>query len=433
MSIKPKSLLCISLISALTLAISTPANGANPDDGYPQGVSAPGRTCPNAPVGDVVVSEITQKSLVCTLIDGQKKWWVKGEPLPVAPAASGGSTDKAPEIVYIPKYKLAAKALAKMKVYENVTYANKTATQHLDIYMPKGVVKPPLIVWTHGGGFVIGDDDFMKFDESAKLLEVFIKNGIAVASVNYRLSQEALFPAAGVDTKSAIRFLRANASKYGYDSKKFATGGDSAGSYLALMAAITADQPSPFDDPTDPNRGVSAKVSVVIDLFGNADFFEMTSNNEKYPCDQSKNPYPGAPGNINPWFGDTREDQSIVQDQSLVGKLRDVGTICVPWTDPAKYMCDMTYDLTNNSDEPVEINGFVFLRVDSRTYQADSSDQYSNATDYISATLNPGQTKWARTSFQVPTDGKIMQLWIGSLDLKKVVISIDALAETFDN
>ena len=295
------------MISALTLAISTPANGANPDDGYPQGVSAPGRTCPNAPVGDVVVSEITQKSLVCTLIDGQKKWWVKGEPLPVAPAASGGSTDKAPEIVYIPKYKLAAKALAKMKVYENVTYANKTATQHLDIYMPKGVVKPPLIVWTHGGGFVIGDDDFMKFDESAKLLEVFIKNGIAVASVNYRLSQEALFPAAGVDTKSAIRFLRANASKYGYDSKKFATGGDSAGSYLALMAAITADQPSPFDDPTDPNRGVSAKVSAVIDLFGNADFFEMASNNEKYPCDQSKNPYPGAPGNIHPWFGDTRE------------------------------------------------------------------------------------------------------------------------------
>jgi acetyl esterase/lipase len=307
MSFKPKSLLCLSLISALTIAFSTPANGANPDDGYPQGVSAPGRTCPNAPVGDVVVSEITQKSLVCTLIDGQKKWWVKGEPLPVAPAASGGSTDKAPEIVYIPKYKLPAKALAKMKVFENVTYANKTATQHLDIYMPKGVSKPPLIVWTHGGGFVIGDDDFMKFDESAKLLELFIKNGIAVASVNYRLAQEALFPAAGVDTKSAIRFLRANASKYGYDPKKFATGGDSAGSYLALMAAITADQPSPFDDPTDPNRGVSAKVSAVIDLFGNVDFFEMTSNNEKYPCDQSKNPYPGAPGNIHPWFGDTRE------------------------------------------------------------------------------------------------------------------------------
>ena len=128
-----------------------------------------------------------------------------------------------------------------------------------------------------------------------------------------------------------------------------------------------------------------------------------------------------------------RDSSDEVKDQSIVGKLRDVGTICVPWTDPAKYMCDVTYDLTNNSDEPVKIYGDVFLRVDSRTYQADSSDQYSNATAYISTTLNPGETKWARTSFQVPTDGEIKQLWIGDLDLKKVVISINALAETFDD
>ena len=128
-----------------------------------------------------------------------------------------------------------------------------------------------------------------------------------------------------------------------------------------------------------------------------------------------------------------RDSSDEVKDQSIVGKLRDVGTICVPWTDPAKYMCDVTYDLTNNSDEPVKIYGDVFLRVDSRTYQADSSDQYSNATAYISTTLNPGETKWARTSFLVPTDGEIKQLWIGDLDLKKVVISINALAETFDN
>ena len=128
-----------------------------------------------------------------------------------------------------------------------------------------------------------------------------------------------------------------------------------------------------------------------------------------------------------------RDSSDEVKDQSIVGKLRDVGTICVPWTDPAKYMCDVTYDLTNNSDEPVKIYGDVFLRVDSRTYQADSSDQYSNATDYVSTTLNPGETKWARTSFQVPTDGEIKQLWIGDLDLKKVVISINALAETFDD
>jgi len=99
------------------------------------------------------------------------------------------------------------------------------------------------------------------------MLEVFIKNGIAVAAVNYRLAQEAIFPAAGADTKSAIRFLRVNASRYGYDPKMFATGGDSAGAYLALMAVITGDHASPFDDPNDPNRKTSASVSAVIDLY----------------------------------------------------------------------------------------------------------------------------------------------------------------------
>ena len=128
-----------------------------------------------------------------------------------------------------------------------------------------------------------------------------------------------------------------------------------------------------------------------------------------------------------------RDSSDEVKDQSIVGKLRDVGTICVIGLNPAKYTCDVTYDLTNNSDEPVEIYGDVFLRVDARTYQADSRDQYSNATAYISTTLNPGETKWARTSFLVPTDGEIKQLWIGDLDLKKVVISINALAETFDD
>jgi acetyl esterase/lipase len=184
--------------------------------------------------------------------------------------------------------------------------------------MPKGVSKPPLVVWIHGGGFVFGNEDIMKYDEAAKLLEVFTKNGIAVASVNYRLAQEALFPAAGIDAKRAVRFLRANAGKYGYNSNKFAIGGDSAGSYLALMAAITGNQPSPFDDPTDPNRKVSAAVSVVMDLFGNVDFFEMSENNIAYPCDQSKNPFPMAPGNIHPWFGD-------ITDPAVQAKMKSAG------------------------------------------------------------------------------------------------------------
>jgi len=311
----------LALLISLTVPSSLSATAANLDDGYPQGVAAPGRTCPNTDEGSKVVSEYSGKTLICTTVNGVKKWWIEGEALPVAqstqaPSSNNSQTqnnDKSAqaisEISYTPKYKLSARALGTMKVFENITYSTQSPTQHLDIYMPKGVTKPPLVVWTHGGGFVFGDEDFMKFDESAKLLELFIKNGIAVASVNYRLAQEAIFPAGGKDTKMAIRFLRANAGKYGYDPKKFATGGDSAGSYLALMAGITGDQPSPYDDSTDPNKKVSAAVSVVIALFGNVDFFEMISNNAKYPCDQSKNPYPVADGNIHPWFGDVTKPE----------------------------------------------------------------------------------------------------------------------------
>ncbi|MEI6763702.1 MAG: alpha/beta hydrolase [Actinomycetes bacterium] len=311
-----KSSVISGIIFSLALSFIAPANAANLDDGYPEGAAAPGRTCPNIPEGFEVVSEYSQKTLVCTVINGEQKWWIKGDPLPApmptpsmgsnsgSTSNNGGSNNTAPEIQYVPKYKLPASSLSLMKVYENVVYASTSASQRLDIYLPKGIKNPPLIVYTHGGGFVFGDEDFMKYDEPAKLLEVFIKNGLAVASVNYRLAQEAMYPAAGIDTKSAIRFLRASASKYGYDPKKFATGGDSAGSYLALMAAITGNQSSPFDDPADPNRKISAAISLDIDLFGNVDFFEMASNKIKYPCDQSKNPFPETGGNIHPWFGD---------------------------------------------------------------------------------------------------------------------------------
>ena len=319
MSVKRNSVLTFALISCLTVSCTllSPVSATNLDDGYPQGTAAPGRTCPFTDEGTKTISDYSGKTLICTMINGEKKWWIEGDALPAPaptqkpagqPQASpgpSGTTTPTTEIQYTPTYKLSAKSLATMKVFENVVYATQSPSQRLDIYLPKGIVKPPLIVWTHGGGFVFGDEDFMKYDESAKLLEVLIKNGIAVASVNYRLAQEAMFPAAGIDTKSAIRFLRAKASTYGYDPKKFATAGDSAGSYLALMTAITGDQPSPFDNPADPNKKVSAAVSTVIDLFGNVDFFEMASNKIKYPCDQSKNPFPPDSGNIHPWFGDT--------------------------------------------------------------------------------------------------------------------------------
>src|SRR4051812_19563166 len=78
----------------------------------------------------------------------------------------------------------------------------------LDLYLPAGVQAPPLLVWVHGGAWTTGS--------KASVPPVFVANGFAVASVDFRQSTEARFPAQVHDIKAAIRYLRANASTYGY-------------------------------------------------------------------------------------------------------------------------------------------------------------------------------------------------------------------------
>lgn len=305
------------LMVCVFITLITPrTNAANPDDGYPDGQAAPGRTCPNNDEGFKQVSPHNGKTLVCTLISGEKKWWIEGEPLPAAPSkpaepSKTGDTSKPAETTednmppgFKHTYNLPAKALAKMKVFDDESYSAIDSDMRLDIYLPKGVAKPPLMIWIHGGGMMFGNENTIKYDDSAKLLEALIKNGIAVASVNYRLATKVPYPVSGQDVKTAIRYLRANATKYGYNPKKFAVGGDSAGGYLALMAAMTGNQKSLFDDPADPNLKTSASVSAVFDLFGNANILTMTENKIKYPC-QDKNDFAyGTDPKMSLWFGD---------------------------------------------------------------------------------------------------------------------------------
>jgi acetyl esterase/lipase len=300
----------VTSLSLLLLATTlTPAKAAL-DDGYPNGAAAPGRTCPFEAPGTETVSAFNDKTFVCTVIEGVQKWWIKGDPLPSpAPTSNGnssGTTTGSTNTAASNRYILPASSLAKMKVFDNVVYATQSPEQRVDIYLPIGVKNPPLMVWTHGGGFVFGDEDGMKFDDEAKMLEVFIKNGIAVASVNYRLAPMAPFPASGQDAKLAIRFLRANAAQYGFNPKKFATGGGSAGAYLALMGAFTANQSSVFDTPTDPNLKTSTAVSAVFDLFGNVNFITMSANKAKYPCTDKTDYAYGTNPYDNSWFGNVQ-------------------------------------------------------------------------------------------------------------------------------
>ena len=133
--------------------------------------------------------------------------------------------------------------------------------QKLDLYLP---AKPtgPLLVWIHGGGWRAGSKD-----NPPGL--AFVNGGVAVASLEYRFSQDAIFPAQIEDCKAAIRWLRAHAKEYGFDPKRVAVWGASAGGHLTALLAVTG-QVRDFD--VGENLDQSSAVQCAVDLFGPADF-----------------------------------------------------------------------------------------------------------------------------------------------------------------
>lgn len=120
----------------------------------------------------------------------------------------------------------------------HIPYAAASPSQYLDLYLPDVPGKKPLLVLVHGGGFLLGDSQTR---QAQWMYRYFRQKGYVCASVNYRLAQEAPYPAAVADVQAAIAFLRANADAYGIDKRRIALWGESAGGYLAAMAAVSAD------------------------------------------------------------------------------------------------------------------------------------------------------------------------------------------------
>ena len=155
------------------------------------------------------------------------------------------------------------------KTISDLSYASNSASQTLDLILPEGEGPFPLVILLHGGGFKFGDKQMPLVQKMFTLT----KEGYAVASVNYRLSGEAIFPAAVSDAKAAVRYLRANAGKYNLDSERFAIWGESAGAYLACMTAFTDDQTLSGDVKDNPDT--SSAVKVLIDFYGPVSFYLM--------------------------------------------------------------------------------------------------------------------------------------------------------------
>lgn len=150
----------------------------------------------------------------------------------------------------------------------DAAYATLSDAERLDLYEPAtGEVRYPLVIIIHGGGWVVGDK---RGDLPMAAIPGLLDSGYAVASINYRLTSEGVFPAQLLDAKAAVRFLRANADAFHLDPDRIAVVGESAGAHLALLLGTTADVPH-FDDPALGNPGVSSAVQAVVDFYGPAD------------------------------------------------------------------------------------------------------------------------------------------------------------------
>jgi acetyl esterase/lipase len=140
--------------------------------------------------------------------------------------------------------------------------------QVLDLYLPDLGQAMPLIIWIHGGAFRMGD-------KGDRIPLEMLEQGYAIASLNYRLSQHALFPAQIEDCKAAVRWLRAHADTYGLDPSRFASWGESAGGHLAAMLG-TAGHERSFE--VGEHLEHSSRVQAVLDFFGPTDFLQMDAH-----------------------------------------------------------------------------------------------------------------------------------------------------------
>jgi acetyl esterase/lipase len=111
----------------------------------------------------------------------------------------------------------------------------------LDLYVPDGVARPPVVVWIHGGGFRQGDRRSQpKAIRPRSFFTALGEAGVACATIDYRLTGEAGWPAQREDVDAAIEFLAQRAAQYGIDAGRLGTAGESAGGHLALTAAMTS-------------------------------------------------------------------------------------------------------------------------------------------------------------------------------------------------
>ncbi len=132
-------------------------------------------------------------------------------------------------------------------------------TLALDLHLPGGITRPPLVVFLHGGAWSSGD--------RKQYPEFLLAQGFAVASVEFRSSREARFPANVHDVKAAIRFLRARQVEHGYRAARIAVSGVSSGGHLAALVG-TSNGVAELEGRVGEHLRESSEVQAIISWYG---------------------------------------------------------------------------------------------------------------------------------------------------------------------
>lgn len=132
-------------------------------------------------------------------------------------------------------------AASKPSIVRDIPYTKTTAKtvdrrQTLDLYLPpKSAVKPPLVVFVHGGFWLLSDDNYRIGPD---VTDALVPSGVAVALVRYRLAPTHRHPTQAQDVAAAVAHLAREANKYGYDGRRIVLAGHSAGAHLAALVAL---------------------------------------------------------------------------------------------------------------------------------------------------------------------------------------------------
>jgi uncharacterized protein (TIGR03067 family) len=182
--------------------------------------------------------------------------------------ASGASAQTVPTSVPSAAEVLPASSpYGEATIITNIFYAtNPMPRQNFDLILPakKGDPPLPLVVWIHGGAWMLGIKEW----DNVKYL---VRHGYAIASIDYRFSTEAPFPTQIQDCNTALNFILAHATNYGISSQRFVVGGGSAGGHLALLLGLARGERNFGADP-------SIKPLAILDFFGPVDFNQMKTD-----------------------------------------------------------------------------------------------------------------------------------------------------------